>query len=81
MNGEDKDRKPLPKAVFARAITFVLAGFGFVAALAWNDAIQALFAEVFGTQGSLLAKFGYAAVVTIIITVVTIRLSRYAGNK
>jgi len=72
----------LPRAVFDKALTFMLAGFGFVAALAWNDAIQALFNEIFGpARGSLYAKFGYAILVTAIITIVSLRLGKYAREK
>lgn len=72
-----EDKPKLPQAVFAKAITFILAGFGFVAALAWNDAIQSLFNEIFGTaRSSLYAKFGYAILITAIVTVVSLRLGR-----
>lgn len=72
----------LPKAVFEKAITYLLAGFGFVAALAWNDAIQSLFNEVFGpSRGSLYAKFGYAILITAIVTIVSLRLGKEVGPK
>ena len=69
--------KKLPKIVIERMITLVLGGFGLVAALAWNEAIQALFNKVFGSAGSLVAKFGYAVLITIIVVLVSFRLSRY----
>lgn len=79
MNGENPK---LPRAVFDKALTFMLAGFGFVAALAWNEAIQGLFTEIFGTaRGSLIAKFGYAILITVIVTVVSLRLGRDVGPK
>ncbi len=72
----------MPKAVFDKAVTFLLAGFGFVAALAWNEAIQSLFTEIFGpSRGSLIAKFGYAVVITVIVTIISLRLGREAGPK
>ena len=46
-----------------------------------NDAIQSLFREIFGDQGSLIAKFGYAIIVTIAVTLITIRLSRYHSGE
>jgi len=70
------------KAVFEKAITFMLAGFSFVAALAWNDAIQTLFHQVFGTTPqSFVAKFMYAVIITAIATFLAIRLSRDIGSK
>lgn len=50
------------------------AGFGLVAALAWNDAIQGLFKTFFGDQSALLAKFGYALLITILVVLVTLKL-------
>lgn len=52
------------------------ASLGLVAALAWNDAVQALFRELFGTQSGLIAKFFYAGLVTILVVTVTVRLSK-----
>jgi len=54
------------------------AGFGLVAALAWNSAIQDLFRRVnfFGTPDSILAKFVYAFVVTVIVVIVTYSIGR-----
>lgn len=54
------------------------AGFGLVAALAWNSAIQDLFAKVnvFGSPDGLVVKFLYAGAVTVIVVVVTIGISR-----
>lgn len=52
------------------------AGLGLVAALAWNTAIQDLFKLLFPDQGSLIAKFAYAIVITIIVVLFTTRLSK-----
>ena len=71
----------LPKVVIERMITLVLGGFGLVGALAWNEAIQGLFKQLFGEAGSLVAKFGYAIFVTVIITLVSLRLSRWGGEQ
>ena len=81
MEDPTQEKQKLPKVVVERMVTLVLSGFGLVAALAWNEAIQGLFQAVFGTAGSLVAKFGYAIVVTAIITIVSIRLSRCGEQK
>lgn len=54
---------------------YMTAAFGFVAGLAWNDAIKSFieFAFPFSKTGSILAKFTYA----VLITVVVILLSQY----
>ena len=78
-NGE---KPKLPRAVFDKALTLMLAGFGFVAALAWNDAIQSLFVQIFGTaRGGLIAKFGYALLITVVVTIVSLRLGRDVGPR
>lgn len=52
------------------------AGFGFVAALAWNDAIQELFRLLFGTASTVVAKFFYALLITIVVVLVSRSLAR-----
>jgi Family of unknown function (DUF5654) len=64
--------------VLDKLVELITAAFGLVAALAWNTAIQALFAAIFPEAGDLIAKFLYAVVVTVIIVIVTIRLGRLA---
>lgn len=77
----EENRPKLTGEVFRRTVELMLAGFGLVAALAWNDAIQSLFAEIFGKQGTLIAKFGYALAVTAIVTFVSIRLARFKRGQ
>lgn len=63
-------------------VTLVSGGLSLVAALAWNDAIRSLFDRLFGTErGGLLAKFLYAAVVTLIVVFLTVRLLKMARNS
>ncbi|MBI4121489.1 MAG: hypothetical protein HY470_00840 [Candidatus Ryanbacteria bacterium] len=64
-------------AFLTKTLTLILAGFGFVAALAWNDAIQTLVKQVFGeTSGGVIAKFIYAFLVTGLLAVVSIKIGR-----
>ncbi len=74
--------KKIQKEVVAKTLTYLLAGFGFVAALAWNEAVQSLFNEIFDINRSgLFAKFAYATLVTLAVTIVSLRLSRYIGDS
>jgi len=68
--------------ILQKISTLATAAFGLVAALAWNSAIQDLFKKIniFGKPDSLLVKFMYAIMVTIIIVVVTILIGR-STNK
>ncbi len=61
---------------FSELITTAL---GLVAALAWNEAIQQLFTQVLGEAGgALAAKFFYALIVTLIVILATLSVSRAA---
>lgn len=62
--------------VLQRTYELLMAAFSFVAALAWNEAIQALFLRLFGPAQTLWAKFLYAALLTVIIVYMGSRLAR-----
>lgn len=68
--------KKLQLEILEKLSQLVTAGLGLVAALAWNSLIQDLFKIIFGTQSDLWAKFGYALVVTIIVVIFTLQISR-----
>jgi uncharacterized membrane protein YidH (DUF202 family) len=72
--------KKLHLEVLEKLSTLVTAGLGLVAALAWNSLIQEIFKKIFGTQSTILAQFAYALLVTVIIVVLTLQISR-AVNK
>lgn len=62
--------------VIEKIAVLITTAFGLVAALAWNDAIKQLFAQVFGTVDSLIPMFIYAIIVTIIAVLVTIWIGK-----
>ena len=43
--------------------------FGLVAALAWNGAIRAIFAKVFGSPDTIVGMLIYAIVVTVVAVI------------
>ncbi|MEI6511006.1 MAG: DUF5654 family protein [Candidatus Uhrbacteria bacterium] len=61
----------------ARVVEFLIAAFGFVAGLAWNEAVKALIDSIvpFGA-GGVVAKFAYAVIVTLILAVASWLLLR-----
>ena len=78
----------MKKEVLEKLIALVTAAFGLVAALAWNDAIKALFKGPCGAEdaGVLCALSAggpwlYAIVITIIAVWVTIRLGKIQEKK
>lgn len=58
-----------------RTVGYILAGFGFVASLAWNEAIKSFIDQFFPqSTNSVLIKFFYAFSITVIVVIVTFYL-------
>jgi len=87
INNSNMPKKELQKFNKARleiqekTITLILGGFGLVAALAWNEAIKSLFEELFEKSGTLISKFVYAILVTIIVVIVSMQLKKISKKK
>lgn len=77
MSKLSEETKALRKAVRKQTIGYILTALGLVAGLAWNDAIKALIQKLFplSTNG-ISAQFIYAAIITIIVVVVSLYLTR-----
>jgi TRAP-type C4-dicarboxylate transport system permease small subunit len=71
-----KGTSAMTREVLEKTLQLATAAFGLVAALAWNDAIQTLFTQVFGEAADITAKFIYAILVTGVVVFATIRLAR-----
>lgn len=65
------EKRSLRREMVERMSELSATGFGLVAALAWNDAIQELFKEIFGTASTVVAKFFYAVIITVVVVLVT----------
>jgi len=70
--------KKMKKEIIEKISVLITTAFGLVAALAWNGAIRALFARIFGTTEGLGPMMTYAIVVTIIAVVATIWIGKIA---
>lgn len=75
---EMQESRSIRLEVLEKMSSLSAAGFGIVAALAWNSAIQSLFAVFFPDQQSLVAKFAYAIGITIVVVIITTQLGRAA---
>ena len=65
--------------VISKLSALITAGFGLVAALAWNDAIKSIVAKVFGSPGDqIIAMVIYALIITLVAVFATIWISRIA---
>lgn len=72
----------IQKQVLKKSVKYVTGAFGLVAAFAWKDAIQALIQFLFPLEkNSLIAKFIYAGIMTIVLVIITIYLTKWLGKK
>lgn len=62
--------------VIEKLSALITAALGLVAALAWNSAIQKIFEQLFGTQGTIAAMLFYALIVTVIAVIATVWIGR-----
>ena len=79
---EKQKRDELHLAILKQLITLSTAGFGLVAALAWNEAIQSFVKEYIDqylTMGSgIVSRFVYAVLITVLAVLITYQLSKLA---
>lgn len=67
----------LNKEVRSRVAGYIVAAFGLVAGLAWNDAVKAFIEHVFPMkENTILAKFIYAISITLILVFVSVYVAR-----
>jgi uncharacterized membrane protein (DUF106 family) len=76
---ETQKKKTIHVAVLKQMLTLATSGFGLVAALAWNNAIQELVATYIKPylplSSGLISLLLYAILVTVIAVIVTVNLS------
>ena len=62
--------------VIAQLLQLAMSSLGLVAALAWNDAVQAVFKEYFPSASGVTGRFVYAVLLSLAIIVISINLTR-----
>lgn len=74
-----KNNNGLKSQLAKQMLTLSTSGFGLVAALAWNDAIQSFVKEYIerylSTGSGVLSRFIYAILITVLAVFVTYQLS------
>ena len=61
-----------------KIVGYIVAAFGLVAGLAWNEAVKALIDHLFPmSQNGLWAKFAYAVLITLVLVIITIYLTKF----
>ncbi len=73
-------KTPLKEEILDKLAVLITAAFGLVAALAWNQAITAIFKEVFGNAETLGPMIVYALIVTAFAVMLTILVARAASK-
>ena len=81
MSEKEEKSTTLKQEVMDKIAALVTAAFGLVAALAWNDAIKAIFKEVFGDSNAIGPMLIYASMVTIIAVIMIIIVARAVANS
>lgn len=72
-----EEGRRLRKEMRERSFTYIVAAMGLTASLAWNEAVKSLIDYLFPSSAhTLLAKFLYAAAITLIVVLITIYLER-----
>ena len=67
-----QEERVIEREIRERVVGYLTAALGLVAGLAWNDAVSALIVHWFPVQrNSILAKFIYAAAVTMVVVLIT----------
>ncbi|MBI5135461.1 hypothetical protein HZA86_04500 [Candidatus Uhrbacteria bacterium] len=75
-------RDQLQRELEERTSTYVIAALSVVAGLAWNDAVKALIEFLFPLPANnLQAKFVYAILVTMIVTIATMLMMRWVQRR
>lgn len=80
---ESKKEKTFKRELTEQLVTLSTSGFGLVAALAWNEAIQQAvkdFIEPRIPGSGLLSKLIYALLITFLAVLITYQLSRLASK-
>jgi TRAP-type C4-dicarboxylate transport system permease small subunit len=73
---EEQEGKSTTTLIIETIVALMTAAFGFVAALAWNDAIQTVIRTIFPADDDPTGKLIYAVIITIIAVIAIILISR-----
>ncbi len=71
-----EETKEMKSQILPTIATLMTTAFGLIAALAWNQAIQAIILQVLPKQSGILGLVIYAIIITIIAVIATISIAR-----
>lgn len=65
-----------------KMVGYIAGALGLVAGLAWNEAIKAFIESLFPlAKDTLVAKFLYAVIITLVVGLTTVYLIKFLGKK
>lgn len=77
-----KESEEIKEGIREQTYGYILAALGFVAALAWNEAIRDFLEYLFPLEkNTLLAKFIYAIGITIVVVIFSIYFTKIFKKK
>lgn len=77
-----EESSELKKEIRERTMGYIVAAFGLIAGLAWNEAIKSLIEYFFPLSANTLwAKLGYAILVTLVVVVISVYLVKLLGKN
>jgi hypothetical protein len=77
-----EESEKISREVKEKTLGFIITAFGLVAGLAWNEAIQSLIKSFFAVdKDSILVKFLYAIVMTVVVVIITVYLTRFFSKE
>jgi len=67
-----KESEEIKKEIKQKTVGYIMAAFGLVAGLAWNEAIKSLIEYIFPlSPNTLLLKFIYAILITLVLVFIS----------
>lgn len=77
-----KEIRELKVETLSKMTDLATAGFGLVAALAWNEAIQSLVNAFLpkNSNGGIIAQIAYAMIITTFVVIITVKLGKMVGR-
>lgn len=84
MATKTEKEKTFHKELIQQLVTLSTSGFGLVAALAWNEAIQTFvkdyIQQFFPDQSGAISKFIYAMIITVFAVFITYQLTKISSR-
>lgn len=80
-NAVKQESGRIRRSIRRQVVNYIGTALGLVAGLAWNEAVKSLIEHLFPlSSNTLLAKFAYAALLTVIVVIITFYFLRAVAS-